>query len=266
MTSDWNHLWRNRHLTVQLVKRDVAGRYRGSMLGLVWSFLHPLFMLLVYLFVFGVVFQIKWGLDPQTGDKSFGVILFSGLILHALLAECLVRSPGIIVSNTQFVKKVVFPVETFPMMIVATALFHFSIGLLLLLIFNTFAHGTLHATLLLAPLVLAPLLFLALGLSWFLSSFGVFVRDVGQITGILATVLLFLCPIFYPLDAVPEQVRWLLYFNPLTLIVEQFRAIVIFGRLPDWPGLVVYYVVSLAVMRAGYLWFCKTRRAFADVL
>ena len=259
-------MWQHRHLATQLVKRDVVGRYRGSILGLIWSFLHPLFMLLVYLFVFGVVFQIKWGIDPQTGDKEFGVILFSGLILHALLAECLVRSPGIIATNTQFVKKIVFPLEVFPLMIVSTAFFHFCIGFLLLFIFNTLAHETVHATILLAPVVVLPIVILALGISWFLSSFGVFVRDVGQMTGILATVLLFLCPIFYPLEAVPEQLRWLLYLNPLTLIVEQFRSIVIFGRMPDWTGLLVYYVVALTVMRLGYGWFLRTRRAFADVL
>lgn len=259
-------MWQHRHLAAQLVKRDVMGRYRGSILGLVWSFLHPLFMLLVYLFVFGVVFRIKWGIDPQTGDKEFGVILFSGLILHALLAECLVRSPGIIVTNTQFVKKVVFPLEVFSLMIVSTAFFHFCIGFGLLLVFNTLAHGTVHATMLLAPVIVMPLVFLALGLSWFLASIGVFIRDVGQITGILATVLLFLCPIFYPLEAVPEQVRWLLYFNPLTLIVGEFREIVIFGRMPSWQGLLAYYVIALVFMRAGYLWFLRTRRAFADVL
>jgi len=249
-----------------LIKRDVVGRYRGSILGLVWSFLHPLFMLLVYLFVFGVVFRIKWGIDPQTGGKSFGVILFSGLILHALLAECLVRSPGIIATNTQFVKKVVFPLEVFPLMIVSTAFFHFCIGFLLLFIFNTLAHGTVHGTILLAPVVVMPIVFLALGMAWFLAATGVFIRDVGQITGILATVLLFLCPIFYPLEAVPEELRWLLYFNPLTLIVEQFRSIVIFGRMPDWTALLMYYVVALVVMRLGYSWFLRTRRAFADVL
>ena len=248
------------------MKRDVVGRYRGSLLGLVWSFLHPLFMLLVYLFVFGVVFRIKWGVAPQSGGKEFGVILFSGLILHALFAECLVRSPGIIAGNVQFVKKVVFPLEVFPVMIVCTAFFHFSIGFLLLFIFNTFSDFTVHATVLLAPIVLLPIVFLAMGVSWFLASVGVFVRDVGQITGILATVLLFLCPIFYPLDAVPEQLRWLLYFNPLTLIVEQFRGIVIFGTMPHWGPLAVYYVVSLTVLRAGYLWFLRTRKAFADVL
>ncbi len=259
-------MWRHRYLITQMVKRDVVGRYRGSLLGLVWSFLHPLFMLLVYLFVFGVVFRIKWGVAPQSGGKEFGVILFSGLILHALFAECLVRAPGIIAGNVQFVKKVVFPLEVFPVMIVCTAFFHFSIGFLLLFIFNTFSDFTVHATVLLAPVVLLPIVLLAMGVSWFLASVGVFVRDVGQMTGILATVLLFLCPIFYPLDAVPEQLRWLLYFNPLTLIVEQFRNIVIFGKSPQWGALAVYYVFALVVVRAGYLWFLRTRKAFADVL
>lgn len=259
-------MWRHRDLITQLVKRDVVGRYRGSLLGLVWSFLHPLFMLLVYLFVFGIVFKIKWGVAPAGGGREFGVILFSGLILHALFAECLVRSPGIIPGNVQFVKKVVFPLEVFPVMIVCTSLFHFCIGFLLLFIFNSLSDFTVHATVLFAPLVVLPIALLALGLAWILASVGVFVRDVGQITGILATVLLFLCPIFYPIDRVPEHLRWLLYFNPLTLIVGQFRNIVIFGRSPDWGPLAIYYVISLVVLRIGYTWFLRTRKAFADVL
>lgn len=266
MLEDWSRIWRHRHLVAQLVKRDVMGRYRGSLLGLVWSFLHPLFMLLVYLFVFGVVFQMKWGVDPQAGEKEFGVILFSGLILHALFAECLVRSPGIVTNNVQFVKKVVFPLEVLPVMIVLTAVFHFCIGFLLLLIFNVFAHFTLYTTIVLMPAVVLPLVLLGLGVSWFLASIGVFVRDIGQVTGILATVCLFLCPIFYPLDAVPEMLRGLLYLNPLTLIVDQFRAIVIFGRAPDWGALAVYYLIALAIVTGGYRWFLRTRKAFADVV
>jgi lipopolysaccharide transport system permease protein len=242
------------------------GRYRGSLLGLFWSFLHPLFMLLVYVFVFGVVFQLKWGVTPDSGEKEFSVILFSGLIMHRLLSECLVRAPGIIVSNAQFVKKVVFPLEVFPVVVVATSLFHFIVGFLLLLAFNTVAHFVIYPTVLLAPIVILPIVLLGLGLSWFLAATGVFIRDIGQLTGILATVLLFLCPIFYPLDRVPEEVRWLLYFNPLTLIVESFRDIVIFGRAPSWEGLVIYYLVALFVLVGGYLWFRRTQPAFADVV
>lgn len=259
-------MWRHGHLITQLVKRDVVGRYRGSFLGLVWSFLHPLFMLLVYLFVFGVVFRIKWGIDPQSGEKEFAVILFSGLILHALFAECLVRSPGIITTNAQFVKKVVFPLEVFPIMIVSTAVFHFAIGFLLLMIFNGFAHQTFYFTTVLVPIVVLPLVLLGLGVSWLMSSVGVFVRDVGQITGVLATMLLFLCPIFYPIETVPEGVRWLLYFNPLTFIVEQFRGVVIFGTYPDWGLLAIYYSGAIGLAWLGYRWFARTRSGFADVL
>ncbi|HSH42407.1 MAG TPA: ABC transporter permease [Arenicellales bacterium] len=258
--------WGNRHLVGQLAKRDVMGRYRGSLLGLFWSFLHPLFMLLVYVFVFGVVFELKWGVTPDAGEKAFSVILFSGLILHRLLSECLVRAPGIIVSNAQFVKKVVFPLEVFPIVVVATSLFHFIVGFLLLLVFNSVAHSAVYPTVLLAPVVILPIVLLGLGLSWFLAATGVFIRDIGQLTGILTTVLLFLCPIFYPLDRVPEEVQWLLYFNPLTLIVESFRDIVIFGRLPSWEGLAIYYLVALLVLVGGYLWFQRTQPAFADVV
>lgn len=259
-------MWRHAHLIAQLVKRDVIGRYRGSFLGLVWSFLHPLFMLLVYLFVFGIVFQMKWGIDRQSGEKEFAVILFSGLILHALFAECLVRSPGIITTNSQFVKKVVFPLEIFPVIITSTAVFHFAIGFLLLMVFNGFAHQIFHVTTVFVPIVVLPLVVLGLGVSWILSSIGVFVRDIGHITGVLATMLLFLCPIFYPLEIVPEGVRWLLYLNPLTLIVQQFRGVVIFGTYPDWGLLAIYYVAAITIARFGYRWFTRTRSGFADVL
>lgn len=222
-------------------------------------------MLLVYLFVFGVVFKMKWGIE-RADNMQFGVILFSGLIVHALFAECLVRSPNLILSKPQFVKKVVFPLEILPIVIVGTALFHMSVGLLILLVFNTFAHATMHWTIVLIPLVVVPLLFLSLGLSWFLASLGVFFRDIGQIVGILATVLLFLCPIFYPLDAVPLAVRNLLYLNPLTLIVIEMQNVVIFGSAPNWFGLVIYYLVSIIVLGLGYYWFNRTRRAFADVV
>lgn len=222
-------------------------------------------MLLVYMFVFGVVFKMKWGVG-HADNVQFGVVLFSGLIVHALFAECLVRSPTLILSKPQFVKKVVFPLEILPMVIVGTALFHMSVGIVILLLFNALAHSTVHWTIVLVPVILAPLLCLSLGLSWFLASLGVFIRDIKQIVGILATVLLFLCPIFYPLDAVPETVRSLMYLNPLTLIVIEMRNVVIFGSAPNWFGLTVYYAIAILFMGLGYSWFKRTRWAFADVI
>lgn len=258
-------LGRHRQLVVKLVQREVLERYRGSMFGLVWSFMHPLFMLLVYMFVFGVVFRIRWGVEGAE-DIKFGVILFAGLIVHALFAECLVRSPGVILSNPQFVKKVVFPLEILPVVTVGTAMFHMAVGFVILLLFNLIAHGTFFWTVLLVPLIILPLVILGLGVSWFLASLGVFVRDVTQVVGILATVLLFLCPIFYPITAVPESLQKVMFLNPLTLIVEELRNLVIFGGLPNWKHLLLYYVAAVCVMLLGFWWFNKTRRAFADVI
>ncbi len=257
--------WQNRDLVGQMIRREVLERYRGSVLGLVWSFAHPLLMLLVYMFVFGIVFKIKWGVEHED-DVQFGVVLFAGLVVHALFSECLVRAPQLIRSNVHFVKKVVFPLEVLAVVAVGTALFHTAVSLLILLIFNTAAHLEFNWTVLFLPLVLVPLVILSLGVTWFLSSLGVFLRDVVHIVGILSTILLFLSPIFYPLSAVPQGLRPLMYLNPLTVIVEQVRNVVIWGQPPDWGPLSVYFVIATIVAAVGYWWFRRTRRAFADVL
>lgn len=258
--------WRHRHLISQLTKREVVGRYRGSILGLLWSFLHPLLMLIVYLFVFSFVFKVKWGIQIETGEVEFGVVLFAGLIVHTLFTECLVRSPSIIKANTQFVKKIVFPLEILPIVIVYTALFHLLIGFLILLAFNTIAHQVFHWTLIYVPVVLLPLVVLSLGVAWLLASIGIFIRDVSHIVGILSTVLLFLSPIFYPLTLVPEHLRLYLYLNPLTLIVQELRAVVIYGHSPDWFALFIYTMIAVLILILGYRWFKRTQPMFADVL
>lgn len=258
--------WRHIHLITQLTKREVMGRYRGSILGMVWSFLYPLLMLSVYYFVFGFVLKVKWGVKVETGDVPYGVVLFAGLIVHMFFSECLVRSPSVVRANTQFVKKVVFPIEVLSIVVVCTSLFHFLIGLLILLVFNVLIVGTFYWTIICVPIVLFPLVLLSVGLSWLLASVGVFVRDIGQIVGILSTVLLFLSGILFPIDMVPEHLRMLLYLNPLTLIVEQLRAVVIYGQAPDWGALAVYGVVAVLVVVGGYRWFQRTRTEFADVL
>lgn len=265
MTDAFGIIWRHRELITQLIKREVLERYRGSLFGLLWSFLHPLFMLLVYMFVFGVVFRVRWGVEHDD-QVQFGVVLFAGLIVHALFAECLVRAPNLILSNPHFVKKVVFPLEILAVVLLGSALFHMLVGFLILLLFNGVAHAQLPWTVIFVPLILAPLVLLSLGLSWFLASLGVFLRDISQIVGILATVLLFLCPIFYPLSAVPEALQTWMYLNPLTLIVEEMRNAVIFARTPDWQALAGYYLVAVVCMVLGHRWFNRTRRAFADVL
>jgi len=259
-------LWRYANLIAQLTRREVAGRYRGSMLGLLWYFVHPILLLSVYLFVFGFVFQVKWGVELDTGEAEFGVVLFAGLIIHFLFSECMTRSTAIITSNIQLVKKVIFPLEILPVVVVCTAVIHLLIGLAILLVFNSVAHQTFHWTTFYVPVVLAPLVILSLGIGWILASVSVFIRDIAQVVGVGTTALLFLSAIFYPIEMIPEHLRSFLYLSPLTLIVEQLRVVVIYGQSPDWGALLVYTAVALAVAVLGYRWFQMAKSAFADVL
>lgn len=258
-------LWSHRALIRQLVRREVIGRYRGSMLGIVWSFFYPMLMLAVYTFVFSIVFQARWSAD--TGSKSeFALILFAGLLIHGLFAECVNRAPGLILANVNYVKKVVFPLEILPVVALGSALFHALVSVAVLLLFFLLTQGQLHLATLLLPMVLLPLLLLTLGIAWLLAAAGVYLRDIGQTTGIITSALLFLSPVFYPISALPEIYRPYLQLNPLTFIIAQSRTVLIWGKMPDWAGLGIYLAISLTVAWAGYYLFQKARKGFADVL
>jgi len=165
-----------------------------------------------------------------------------------------------------FVKRVVFPLEILPVVAAGAALFHAAVSLAVLLGAVFVATGSIPWTALLFPLVLVPLLMLTLGVAWVLASLGVFMRDVGQVVGLLTTVLLFLSPVFFPITAVPESFRPWMQVNPLTFAIEQSRALLIFGELPAWQDWLVYTAATGVVAWAGYAWFQKTRKGFADVL
>jgi lipopolysaccharide transport system permease protein len=257
----------NRHLIWQLAKRDVVGRYRGSALGLVWSLIQPLLMLCVYTYVFGVVLQVRWSDRVQDqGEVAFAVILFSGLIVHGLFTECFMRAPGLVLENANFVKKVIFPLEILPYTVLLSALFHTAVSMVVLLAAHLILDRDLAWTVLLLPITIAPLLILTVGITWLLASLGVFLRDISQITSVVSTVLLFVSPIFFPIERLPDAMRSIVYLNPLSVIVDQVRAVVLFGQLPDWRALGLYTLVALVVAQAGYWWFQRTRRGFADAL
>lgn len=259
-------LWRNRQLIVQMSRREVVGRYKGSVMGLAWSFFNPVFMLAVYTFVFSVVFKSRWGMDGDESKMQFAVVLFVGMIVHGFFAEVLNRAPGLILSNVNYVKKVVFPLEILPVIAMCAALFHSLISLGVLLFAFVIFNGYVPWTAVLIPLVLLPLVILTLGFAWMLASLGVFLRDVGQTIGIITMVMMFLAPVFYPITALPEEFRPWIMANPLTFIIEQAREVLIWGRTPNWLGLGAYLAVAVAVAWAGYAWFQKTRKGFADVL
>ncbi|WIX33792.1 ABC transporter permease [Salinicola sp. JS01] len=266
LTAMLQRLWRYRNLTRQMIQRDVIGRYKGSVLGLAWSFFNPIIMLGVYTFVFTVVFEARWGLTPEGGQAHFALQLFAGLIVHGLFAEVLNRAPGLIMANQNYVKKVVFPLEILPLIPLGSALFHAMVSLVVLVLAQIAFDHTMAPTLVLAPLVALPLCLLALGLGWILASLGVFLRDIGQTMSLVTTMLLFLSPVFYPLSALPETFRPFILANPLTFIIEQMRRVVIAGQMPDWSGLALYGIAALIIAWAGFVWFQKTRKGFADVL
>lgn len=258
-------LWRNRTLIKALVKREVFGRYRGSAMGLLWSFFNPVLMLAVYTFVFSVVFKARWagGTDSKT---EFALVLFSGLLVFNLFSECANRAPGLVPGNVNYVKKVVFPLEILPVVAVGSSAFHFFIGLAVWLVFYLIFFGVPHAGIVLLPMALLPLVLLTLGLGWLLASLGVYLRDVTQIVGIVTTVLMFLSPIFYPITALPEEYRPFMQISPLTFVVEQARDSMIWGKELDWGRWGLYTSASMMTAWLGFAWFQKTRKGFADVL
>lgn len=260
------NLWRQRGLILQMTKRDVVGRYKGSVMGVMWSLFNPLFLLVIYTFVFSVVFKARWGAGPVESKSEFAILLFVGMIVHSLFAETLNRAPGLILNNVSYVKKIVFPLEILPAVAICAALFHALVSVFVLTIVFIVLHGYLQWTAIFLPLVLLPLIVLTLGIAWGLASLGVFLRDVAQPIGLIMTVLLFASPVFYPLTALPEYIRPWLMLNPLTFIIEQGRAVLIFGYLPDWTGLAIYSLVSVVIAWIGYAWFQKTRKGFSDVL
>ncbi len=250
------------HLLLIMSWRDVVGRYRGSLMGMFWTFVTPLLLLLIYTFVFTVVFKARW--DVETGEQgkaTFAIVLFVGMIIHGFMAEILTRAPGLMLGNANYVKTPCLPLTLF-----LSALFHFAISIGVLLLAMIVLGHPLHLTILLLPLTLLPIVPLLLGIAWGLSSIGVYLRDIGHLTGLISTVLLFLSPIFFPASALGEPYQQLMALNPLTVIIEQSREVVLWGRLPDVGALAMYSVVSCFLGWCGLVLFQKGRKGFADVI
>ncbi len=248
-----------------MTKREVIGRYRGSMLGIAWSFFNPLIMLAVYTVVFSTVFQAKWGVGSES-KIEFSLVLFIGMIVHGILAESMNNSPSLMLRNISYVKKVVFPLEILPWVVMGSTLFHALISIIVWMFFYIIVNDVVQWTVVFVPLVFLPLVLFSVGVAWLLASLGVYIRDIAQMMGVLTTVLLFLSPIFYPASRLPEPYQTIIYLNPLTFIIEQARDVLMWGNMPNWFGMGVAYIVSLLVAWAGFAWFQKTRTGFADVL
>lgn len=264
----FKNFWMHRHLIWQLSKREIVGRYRGSFMGVFWSFFNPLLLLAVYTFVFSVVFQARFSSANMLheGKMTYALIIFSGITVFGLLSECLNRAPTLIISHVNFVKKVIFPLEILPCTLLLSAFFHMLISLGILLVFNTLINGMFPWTIVFLPLILLPFFLLVLAFTFFISATGVFLRDLGQFMGLLITVVLFLSPVFYSRSSLPVSLQPWLLMNPITFIVEQVQNILFYQKMLDGVGLMIYYLVSIFIFCLSILWFQKTRKAFGDML
>jgi lipopolysaccharide transport system permease protein len=258
-------LGRHSSLTFELSKRDVLGRYRGASFGLMWSLISPFLLMAVYAFAFGFVMKAKW---PQvaSGEHHFAIILFIGLIVHGFFAECLVRSPSLVTGNPTFVKRVIFPLEILPWPVVFSALFHAGMNILVFIALCLALDGTFSWTIVLIPVVFIPLVFITLGVSWIFAALGVYLRDISQVTGVLATAMLFISSAMIPVQTLPDKYRIFFELNPLTFLIDQARAVALWGVLPDFVGLALYSLGGLLLMYLGHSWFVATKSGFADVL
>jgi lipopolysaccharide transport system permease protein len=258
--------WSNRHLAIRLTMREIEARFRGSVLGKLWAALLPIYMLGLYTFVFGVVFQARWPEAIANTTLQVALLYFVGLIAYEFLVDCINRAPGLLFENVSYIKKVVFPLEILAWVALGGALFRLAISSFVLLVFYFAIDGIPPATAIAAPLVLLPLALVSVGVLWLLSSTGVYVRDLRHGVAIVGPALMFLSPIFFPLSAVPEPMRTMLYLNPLTLPIDLARSALFGERWPAWQALTIYTAVALLFAWACHTWFASLRRGFADVV
>lgn len=256
---------RHRKLTASLIRRDIESRYRGSAAGLIWAFITPLMTLLVYAFVFGLVFKTRW-IGYSDSPLDFAILMFAGLLVFNLFSECANRACSQMLANTNYIKKVVFPLEILPLANIGSALFHFGMSLLVWVTFYIVFIGMPSAKILLLPIAIAPLLFFTIGVSWFLSSLGVYLRDTQQIVSILTTALLFLSPVLYPLAALPEKYRFVMLINPMTYLVEIIRDTMMSTPPLPYQQWLIVTPISILVAWLGFVWFQNTKKGFADVV
>lgn len=258
------HFWHSRHLISALTRRELAARYRGSFLGTLWSLLVPLLMLCVYTYVFSVVFKARWG--TTTDSKGLvALTLLTGLVPYNLFAEVVATAPALVIGNTNYVKRVVFPLEILPLVRFLAALVPalISAGVLVL---GLVLAGGLHTTLPLMLVAWLPLLLLSIAAAYFLAALGVFVRDTGQVVQVVLPIIFFLSPILYPPEAVPASLQSLARLNPIAHVVEDCRRTAVFGLAPNWHWLVANTLACGVVALGSFLFFIKGKRAFHDAL
>lgn len=269
-TTGWERLTRTLPRRYDLIRtlagRELAARYRGSLLGVLWAVITPGVLIAIYTFIFAGVFGARFGAANDAAGWNYALYVFCGLLPWTAFAETLQTSSTTIVNNVNLVKRVVFPLETLPVAHACAAFVNQLCGTLVLLALALAIRGRLHTTLLWLSVLWALQMLLVCGVGWFVAALGVYVRDTAQGLGLILTAWLFMTPIIYPLAAVPEGYRKYLALNPWTALVEAHRRVILDGVSPDPVGLGYFALVAIAAFIGGYLWFAHTRRGFADVV
>lgn len=256
----------NRDLFLQSLSREIVQKYRGSYLGILWNFILPLVMLAVYSFIFGVIFKARWDQQLTDSKAEFALILFVGITLYNVFSETVGSSPALIITNVNYVKKVIYPLEILSMTSIGSSMVQLFFNLIIILVGKAIIIHRFDFMILFFPLVLLPLIFLVLGISWVLSGLGVFIRDVRQAASIIILIFGYITPVFYPLSSVPDSFRWVMYLNPMTSIVNNARSVLIYGEFPDWISLLVTLLISYVIMLAGLSFFQRVKVNFSDVI
>lgn len=249
----------------QFARRDIEAKFRQSWLGMAWLFLAPLLMLTIYTLVFRHIFQVRWA-PPGEGSLAFALRLYTGLVIFNFFAECINRAPHLMLEQPYLIKKVVFPLEILPWASVLAGSVQLLMGGVILLALNLLGLGSVPVSTLALPLVWLPLLPLCLGLSWLLSSLGIFIRDIGQVVGLLIGALMFLSPVFFPVEALPQTVQKWMWLNPLAPIMNQTRQVLLQGQWPDWSQWLLSLVACSVLAVIGAAIFQRLREGFSDVL
>jgi lipopolysaccharide transport system permease protein len=263
----WRPLWElpaRSELILSLARRELVGRYKGSVLGIIWAFLTPIVMIAIFTFIFAGIFGARF--ERAGSQWGYALYLFCGLLPWNMFQETLQQSANTIVAHANLVKRVVFPLETLPMAAALSSLGHQMFGTVALLIAAIVIQRQLHWTILLLPLLVLPQLLLTLGAAWLIASLGVFLRDIAQGVSLLLMAWMYLTPIIYPESLVPDRLRKFVDLNPFAALVRNYRRILLEGAGIDWMGLAYFTGWALVIFIFGYWWFARTRKNFADVI
>lgn len=261
-----SNLSRHRYLVWQLVRRDVLLKYKGAYLGIGWSFLYPLLLLTAFSIVFSGVFGGRWK-GGSTGMKGMELTLFiyCGLVVFTSFSEVISTAPRLLLANQNFIKKIIFPTEVLPLVSLLSSCVHGAANLIILIL-AALISGHTHASAFLVPVVLLPAMLFSLGLAWFLTAAGAYIRDLAHGMPVLMQMLIFILPVFYPLDASPAFLRAFNAFNPLSLAMEDMRRIILYGLPPNWTLWLIMLLIGLFSAILGYIFFIFCKEEFADVL